>query len=158
DLRSSIEAFGGLGTKRFRGAMKFKSVSLLTALVLACVPLAAQNFGEFTGTVADPSGAVIAGASVTITNEATGVARSAETNESGNYNVPFLNPGRYTITAEIDGFSTARSTGLILQVGDVNRVNFALAVGVVTEVVEVEAGAQMLQTQDTAVGTVIDNE
>ena len=88
--------------------MKFKSVSLLTALLLACVPLAAQNFGEITGTVADPSGAVIAGATITVTNEATSVARTAETNEAGSYNVPFVNPGVYTITAELDGFRTAR--------------------------------------------------
>jgi hypothetical protein len=73
--------------------MKLNSVSLLTALLLASLPLAAQNFGEITGTVADPSGAVIAGATIAITNEATGVARAAETNESGSYNVPFLNPG-----------------------------------------------------------------
>jgi hypothetical protein len=138
--------------------MRFKSVSLLTALILACVPLAAQNFGEFTGTVADPSGAVIAGASITVTNEATGVARTAETNEAGSYTVPFLNPGVYTITAESEGFRSARTAGLTLQVGAAVRNNFTLEVGVVTEVVEVEAGAQMLQTQDTAVGTVIDNE
>lgn len=127
-------------------------------LLLALAPAYAQNFGEFAGNVADPSGAVIAGARVTITNDATGVARTAETNEAGNYTVPFLNPGTYTITAESEGFRTARTPGLVLQVGAVVRNNFTLEVGVVTEVVEVEAAAQMLQTQDTAVGTVIDNE
>ncbi len=138
--------------------MKFKSVSLLTALLLASLPLAAQNFGEITGTVADPSGAVIAGASITITNEATGVARTAETNEAGSYDVPFINPGVYTVTAELDGFRTSRTTGRVIQIGDVAQVNFTLEIGVVTEVVEVEAGAQMLQTSNTSVGTVIDNE
>ncbi len=137
----------------------FKRVGFtVLACLLALTPLAAQNYGEITGTVADPSGAVIAGATVTITNEATGVARTAETNEAGSYDVPFLNPGVYTITAELDGFRTSRTAGRVIQIGDVAQVNFTLEIGVVTEVVEVAAGAQMLQTSNTSVGTVIDNE
>ncbi len=138
--------------------MKFKSVCLMTALLLASLPAVAQNFGELAGTVADPSGAVIAGASITITNEASGITRTAETNEAGSYNVPFLNPGTYTVAAALDGFNTSRIAGVIVQIGDVLRNDFTLEIGVVTEIVEVEAGAQMLQTSNTSVGTVIDNE
>ncbi len=93
-----------------------------------------------------------------VTNEATGVARTAETNESGSFNVPFVNAGVYTLTAELEGFRTARVAGRVLQIGDVAQVNFTLEIGVVTEIVEVQAGAQMLQTSNTSVGTVIDNE
>ena len=127
---------------------------------LATFPVAglAQNFGEITGTVTDPSGAVIAGATVTVTNDATATSRTAETNEAGNYTVPFLNPGTYTLTAALDGFRTARRAALIIQIGDVARANFSLELGIFTEVVEVDAGAQMLQTSNTSVGTVIDNE
>ena len=114
------------------------------ACLLALSPAAAQNFGEFTGTVADPSGAVIAGATITITNEATGVARTAETNEAGSYNVPFVNPGVYTLSAALEGFRTSRVAGRVLQIGDVAQVNFTLEIGVVTEVVEVEALARGL--------------
>jgi hypothetical protein len=150
--------FGGLGTKRLRGDMKFKSVCLMTALLLASLPAVAQNFGELTGTVADPSGAVIAGASITITNDASGITRTAETNEAGSYNVPFLNPGIYTLSAALGGFNTSQIAGIIVQIGDVLRNDFTLEIGVVTEIIEVEAGAQMLQTSNTSVGTVIDNE
>jgi hypothetical protein len=130
----------------------------MTALLLASLPAVAQNFGELAGTVADPSGAVIAGASITITNEASGITRTAETNEAGSYSVPFLNPGTYTLSAALDGFNTAQIAGVIIQIGDVLRNDFTLQIGVVTEIVEVEAGAQMLQTSNTSVGTVIDNE
>ncbi|MCG8650106.1 MAG: carboxypeptidase-like regulatory domain-containing protein, partial [Pirellulales bacterium] len=123
-----------------------------------CVPLWAQTFGEMNGTVTDASGAVIAGAKVTVTNVATGVSREVETNEVGNFNVPFLNPGVYDLRAELEGFKTATQSGLILEIGDVKRVNFALEIGAVTEVVEVEAGAQMLQTSDTSLGTVIEQQ
>ena len=98
--------------------------TLVAAVMLALTPAYAQNFGEFAGSVTDPSGAVIAGATVTITNDATGVSRTAETNEAGNYTVPFLNPGTYTITAESEGFRTARTAGLVLQVGATVRNNF----------------------------------
>src|SRR5690606_35399507 len=125
---------------------------------LTLSPALAQNFGEITGTVADPSGAVIAGTTITVTNEATGVARTAETNETGSYNVPFVNSGVSTITAELDGFRTSRTTGRISEIGDAAQVNFTLESGVVTDIVEVEAGAQMLQTSNTSVGTVSDNE
>ena len=125
---------------------------------IASVPLIAQTFGEITGTVTDSTGAVIAGAKVTITNAATAVPRTVETNEAGNYSVPFLNPGIYNITAELEGFKTARVDDRQVQVGDVQRVNIALEIGAVTEVIEVQAGAQMLQTSDSSLGTVIDQQ
>ena len=116
----------------------------------------AQTFREFTGRVADSTGAVIAGAKVTITNVATNVSRVTETNEAGNYTVPFVGPGVYDLQAETEGFKTALQEDRTLQVGDVARVDFSLEIGVVTEVIEVEAGAQMLQTSSTALGDVIE--
>src|SRR5690606_20465307 len=83
---------------------------------------------------------------------------TVETNEAGNYTVPFLNPGIYNITAELEGFKTSRVDGRQVQVGDVQRVNITLEVGAVTEVIEVQAGAQMLQTSDSSLGTVIDQQ
>ena len=71
--------------------------------------------------------------------------------------VPFLVPGDYNIQAELEGFKTATRVGLILQVGDVSRVGFEMEVGVVTETVEVEASLVTMQTESTAVGTVIEN-
>ena len=138
--------------------MKSVRIALGIAFALVLAPALAQNFGELTGTVADPSGAVIAGASITITNDASGITRTAETNEAGSYNVPFLNPGIYTLSAALGGFNTSQIAGIIVQIGDVLRNDFTLEIGVVTEIIEVEAGAQMLQTSNTSVGTVIDNE
>ncbi|MCB9383408.1 MAG: TonB-dependent receptor [Bryobacterales bacterium] len=131
---------------------------VLVGLLLALTPAAAQTFGEITGSVTDASGAVIAGAKVTVTNSATGVPRSVESNEAGNYNVPFLNPGIYSITAELEGFKTVRVDNRQVQVGDRQLVNIVLEVGAVTEVIEVQAGAEMLDTSSTALGTVIDQQ
>ena len=128
------------------------------ALALGALPLSAQTFGEITGSVTDSSGAVIAGAKVTVTNAATNVSREVETNASGNYTVPFLNPGIYNLKAELEGFKTATVTDRQVQVGDVQRVNFAMEIGAVTEIIEVQAGAQMLQTADSSLGTVIDQQ
>ncbi len=130
----------------------------LLALLLATVPAAAQTYGEVTGTVTDPSGAVIAGTKVTITNTATSAVREVETNEAGNFNVPFLTPGVYDLRAELEGFKTATQSGMIVQVGDVKNALFVLEIGAVTEVVEVQAAAQMLNTSDTALGQVISQQ
>jgi hypothetical protein len=118
----------------------------------------AQTFGEITGTVTDSSGAVVSGATVTVTNVATSVDRRVTTNDVGNYTVPFLNPGVYNITAQLSGFKAATRSGLTLQVGDVARVNFTMEVGAVTETVAVSASAVLLQSESTALGTVIEQQ
>ena len=130
---------------------------LLAAIIsLVAQPLAAQN-SEITGTVTDPTGAVIAGASVTILNTATNQVRTATTNETGNYSVPFLVPGIYNVTAETAGFKVSARNRVDLQVGQVARIDFRLEIGQVTEQVEVTGGAPLLATETTALGTVIEN-
>ena len=94
----------------------------LLVAMFAGAPLFAQTFGQIEGSVTDSSGATIAGAKITITNAATGVPREVESNEAGNYSVPFLNPGIYSITAELEGFKTARVDGRQVQVGDRQQV------------------------------------
>lgn len=137
--------------------MRCKGISCIAlGALLSWFSAGAQTFGEFTGRVADSTGAVIAGAKVAITNVATNVSRVTETNEAGNYTVPFVSPGVYDLQAETEGFKTALQEDWTLQVGDVARVDFSLEIGVVTEVIEVEAGAQMLQTSSTALGAVIE--
>src|SRR3970040_349307 len=102
---------------------------LCLALLLLSLPAAAQTFGEITGTVTDSTGAVVPGATVTVTNQATNVARAVQTNEAGNYAVPFLNPGIYDLKAEADGFKAAATNGLQIEVGATVRANFAMEVG-----------------------------
>lgn len=127
-------------------------------LALAAWPLAAQNTGEITGTIADSTGAVILGASVTITNTATGQIRQVNTNQSGNYSVPYLVPGVYDIRVETPGFKAISRRGVDIQVGAVARLDFAMEVGEVSQRVEVSGGAPLLSTENAAVGTVIENK
>ena len=132
-------------------------VVLLAAIVaLAAQPLAAQS-SEITGTVTDPTGAVIAGATVNILNTATNQLRTTTTNETGNYSVPFLVPSIYNVTAETSGFKVSARNRVDLQVGQVARIDFHLEIGQVSEKVEVTGGAPLLATETTALGTVIEN-
>jgi hypothetical protein len=117
-----------------------------------------QTFGEITGTVSDASGSVVQGASVTVKNKATNQTRAVQSNDAGNWTVPFLPPGVYDIDANMQGFKTATRRDLTLQVGDTARVDFRLELGAVTETVEVAAVAPLLSTENAAAGTVIENK
>jgi Carboxypeptidase regulatory-like domain len=120
--------------------------------------LPAQTFAEVNGTVTDPSGAVMTGAAVTITNTATQQVRRVMTNVSGSYSVPFLPPGAYSLQVEAPGFKTATRQNIELQVGAVQKIDVSLNVGDVSQNVEVTAAAPLLAAESTSVGTVIDNE
>lgn len=128
-------------------------------LVLSAVCLWAQvPTGEITGTVADSTGAVVAGATVTVTNPATNAQRVVTSNEAGIFDLPSLPPGTYNMRVEKAGFSTQVRNNIELQVSQVARMDVALQVGNVTETVEVTGGAPVLETESTSVGTVIENQ
>jgi hypothetical protein len=116
-----------------------------------------QTQGAITGEVADSSGAVIAGASVSVTNMETGVRRQVLTNTSGAYSAPSLYPGAYEVRAEMAGFQTAVRSSVQLQVQQVARIDFELGVGQVTEVLNVTGGAPLLDTESATTGVVIEN-
>ena len=126
-------------------------------LFLSASRLAAQS-SEITGAVTDATGAVIAGAEVSVVHVGTGQTRRVSTNEVGNYSVPFLTPGIYNIVAESQGFKSAARNDVDLQVGQVARIDFRLEVGEVSERIEVTGGAPLLATESTALGTVIENK
>ncbi|MCC7346631.1 MAG: carboxypeptidase regulatory-like domain-containing protein, partial [Variibacter sp.] len=92
----------------------------------ALLPLQAQTFGEIAGAVTDSSGAVVVGASVTVTNAGTNQVRKVESNQSGNFTIPFLVPGLYNVDVAAAGFKTAQRKGVDLQVGAVARLDFSL--------------------------------
>jgi len=125
--------------------------------VLAAPWLLAQNFGEITGTVSDASGAVMFGVKVTVISRTTNQVRTATTNETGNYSVPFLVPGLYDVRAETSGFKVGSRRGVELEVGAVARMNFTMEIGELSQQVEIAAGAPLLTTESTALGTVIEN-
>jgi len=113
---------------------------------------------EITGTVTDPGGAVVTGAKVTVTNVATSATRTSTSNEEGVYRIPSLNPGLYTLRIELAGFTAQVRTGVELQVAQVGRIDVALQVGNVSEVVEVKASVPLIDTDTTSLGTVIENQ
>lgn len=107
------------------------------------------------GTVTDPTGAAVPNASITITNNDTGVKRTLPTNGDGQYVAPDLHIGRYTVSASASGFKLSEQSGITLDVGDRTRVDFKLLVGSAQEQVTVEANAVAVQTDSNEVSNVI---
>ncbi len=125
-----------------RGEKAWMGARLLVALAFfASFVLRAQTQGEITRVVTDQSGAVVAGAIVSVTNPQTGFSRQIVTTGTGNYVFPTLLPGTYNIKVEKPGFQTAESKGIDLQVNQVARIDFPLRIGAVAETVEVTGGA-----------------
>jgi len=114
-----------------------------------------QTAATLVGDVYDPSGNVIPNASVTVTSAGTGFARTVQTNATGQYRITPLNPGAYTLTVKADGFKSQVRSGIDLQVAAVLEVDFSLALGAVTETVEVTGAAPLLQTEESSVGNVV---
>src|SRR5713226_3063619 len=105
--------------------------------LLTCLPFFAQTLGEITGEVRDAQGAVIPGADVAVTNIATNVSRATVSNDAGVYAFPALPPGTYNLRVSKAGFKTAARTAIEIQVQQSARVDIELAIGQVTETVEV---------------------
>ncbi|HYR84010.1 MAG TPA: carboxypeptidase regulatory-like domain-containing protein [Terriglobia bacterium] len=135
-------------------------LSLLVALLSLPVPYAsvwAQSTAQISGSVTDRSSAVLPGVEVTVTQTDTGLVRSVVSNETGSYTMTNLPVGRYRLEATLPGFRTYAQTGIILQVGGNPTVNIVLEVGQLSETVEVQADAALVETRSTGVGQVIDN-
>ncbi len=136
-----------------------RHAAALATVLLFHISLQGQgSTGEINGTVADTSGAVIAGAAITLTHPATNTQRVVKTNSEGIYGLPALLPGEYTLKVEMAGFNAQVRNDIVLQVGQVARIDIALAVGNVSDVVEVKGGLPVLDTESTSVGTVIENQ
>ena len=126
-------------------------------MCLAALPGFGQTAGEILGEVKDSTGALVAGAAVTVTNAGTNAARGTITNSAGLYNFPELQPGIYSLKVEKTGFKATLANNIELQVQQTARVDLALQIGQVSESVEVAATAVQLNTEDATIGTVIDN-
>src|SRR6266567_8089589 len=116
----------------------------------------AQTSAGVRGVVTDASGALVPGAEIAVTNLDTGAKRQTLTNETGGYEVPLLQPGRYTIAGHKPGFKQAIRNGLELELNQVAQIDFTLAAGEVTETVEVQASAAPLESNTSSVGQVIE--
>lgn len=110
------------------------------------------------GLVTDPSGAVIVGAKVTVTNVLTGLTLTEATNATGNYSFPLLPVGNYDIRVEMQGFKTEMVRNVRLETAAQVRRDFTLQVGDVAETIEVSASGVTLVTENATVGGVIENK
>jgi hypothetical protein len=131
---------------------------LLFGLALLGAPIFGQTLGEITGQIVDSTGAVIAGATISITNVSTNATRNAVSTDAGVYTFPSLPPGTYNMRVEKAGFKTATTNQIEVQVQQTVRMDFNLSVGQVSESVEVSAQASQLQAENSTVGTVIENK
>jgi carboxypeptidase family protein/TonB-dependent receptor-like protein len=135
-----------------------RSFPTLFLVILCTVSLAAQApTGDISGVVSDPSGALVPGVTVTLTNPATNAVRTALTNEAGLYVLRAIPPGVYNLKAELSGFRAVERKNIEVQVGSSNRIDVTLQIGEVNSIVEVSGGAPVLQTETASVGTVIEN-
>ncbi len=125
--------------------------------VLPVLPLGAQESrGDILGRVTDPSGAVIAGASVKSVNSATNVPTTSSTNATGDYILPFLLPGSYNLTVEATGFKTYVQEGITVQVNGKGTVNVALQLGTASETIRVVGEAPLVDSANASIGAVVD--
>ncbi|MGH9632299.1 MAG: carboxypeptidase regulatory-like domain-containing protein, partial [Bryobacteraceae bacterium] len=139
--------------------MRHLQSGCLAGLLLALFGLSgwAQTQSRITGTVTDASGAAVPRAAVAARNVATGIVTTAQTNESGVYSIPFLNPGEYELTAEVQGFKKFLRSGIVLETGTATTVDIELALGSIAETVTVQAQAPLLESESSAVGQLIEN-
>jgi hypothetical protein len=125
------------------------------ALLIASPILAQFDSAALVGSIRDERGAAITSAKVTATNINTGIAANTESSESGEFVFPSLRIGSYKITAEKAGFSTASVENVVLTVNARQRVDLNMKVGQVTEIVNVEAGTPLLETDNSSKGQII---
>ena len=130
---------------------------LLALLVVAAVmapSMMAQSLvtGDLTGTVTDPSGAVVSGASVTAKSTGTGASRTTTTNSNGAYRFSLLQPGNYTVTVTAQGFSKSESTTSV-NVGQATVADLKMAVGASSQTVEVTSAAPLVQADNADLST-----
>jgi len=134
----------------------FCLVFLISAL-FACSNMAAgQASTSLRGTVTDPSGAAVAGATVTVTSAESKVERTASTGPAGEYQFLFLPPGTYTLTASASGFQGYQQKGLALLVNTPATANVQLKIGVASETVTITTEMQAINTVDASLGNSFD--
>ena len=133
------------------------ALMLLAAVITLATPGFAQTAatGALAGTVADPSGAVMPQVQLTVKSDATGEVRTVMSQPNGNYVVPLLPPGKYSVQASKAGFKVSVLTGVQVNVTETATLNIRLEVGAQKESVTVESQAEQLATESSALGSVV---
>ncbi len=136
-----------------------RALTLVAVILAIVIPvLAADPTATLAGRVDDPTGGVVPGAKVQATNVDTNVSYYGETNDVGAYRISGLPPGHYRMIIEKPGFAKIVKPGIELHVQDVITVNFQMRVGSISESVTVESGAPLVDTESSAVSTVVDRQ
>ncbi len=138
----------------------FAPIVCLAAALAIPFPVFAQSAisrGTISGTVTDPSGAAVAGASVAAKNEATGLTLRTKTNRTGFYSFPSLSVGDYEISVNHAGFKTTEVNRVVLQVGQTMQVNATLQVGSISQTVTVTGQTPLLRPSEPTVGSVVNS-
>src|SRR5438270_1156974 len=135
-----------------------KAAQRLCGLALAgLLTLWSQDYrATITGQVTDPSGSVIPRATVRLTSAATGQVTEVQTNDNGNYSLPYLDPGNYTLEVTASGFQTARRTNIALRVAQSLNLGIAMQVGEMSQQVTVEAQPNQVETASADRGLAFD--
>ena len=135
------------------------AVSVFVCFALITIPLLAQSpNGNINGLVSDPSSAAVIGAEIVAANDVTGVQYTTKTNSEGIYVLPNLPPGPYRLQVSKIGFKTLVKPDIVLNVQDSLSINFTLLVGAFHEVVTVQGGAPLVNTESATVSTVVDRQ
>jgi len=140
--------------------LRFKFLSFLAVFAIVAVStLSAQSFvGQVRGVVQDPGGAVIANATVTLTNTATNVARNATSNATGEYSFPQLDPATYSITVEAQGFKKLTRGNVVVGAAQTVGVDLKMEIGQVSESVSVTTEVPLIENTNASNGQVLDQQ
>ena len=134
----------------------FRSVAFLVAFAAAGAPAYAQN-ALITGALTDQSGAVLPGVTVTARNQETGLTRTAVSGAAGDYRLPELPPGTYTLKVELSGFTTEERSGIILVIDQTAQIDFTLKPAAVAETVTVQGESPIVDVTASNVATSVSN-
>ena len=129
-----------------------RRITLFTTVLAMLLAMAGRSWaqtatGQITGTVKDASGAVMAGAKVKVSSAQTGLTRETTTSDTGDYVFPLLAVGVYSVSAEQQGFKVAKQSDIKLNVDQVIRIDLELAVGEVTQTIEVQATSAAIDSE-----------
>ena len=134
-------------------------LAIVCALSLGLTPaLFGQAVGSFSGNVLDKSGSGIAGATITVSSQGTGLSRAAKTDSVGHYLIPLLPVGTFTVRVDATGFQSAESKDLRLQVAEARELDFSLEPATVTTTVTVAGDAVAVETANPSLGQVITSQ
>ena len=127
-------------------------------ILVAFAAFAQSDNANISGVISDPSGSVVPNAKITIRNQGTGLSRTANSNDSGNYSIPTIPPGMYAMTVEAAGFKRFESKDNKVDPSIPANLSAVLTVGAVTETVEVTGTASLLQTESGALGKIVEGK